>query len=196
VLGAVGATSKPRLVVARNRSAAEIVLMAAHLTGDFAIDAGATTCGATLGAHQECAYAIVFSPTGPGSRTGSMTLDDNAANGPQQIALSGKGVPGKIKIAPKRANFGKVSAAGAPAQRAISVSNPNSVPFTISSVTVSGNGFTISDGCTGTLPASGSCSIAVSFAPQGVSRASGTVTITDDAAKSPQVVRLSGKGAP
>jgi hypothetical protein len=196
VFGSMGATSKPRLVVARNRSATEIALMAAHVTGDFSIDAGATSCGATLGAHQRCTYGVVFSPTGLGPRKGSMTLEDNAANNPQRIALSGKGVPGKIKIAPKRLNFRKVSASGAALQRTISVSNPNSVALIISSVSVSGDGFTISDGCTGTLSPHGSCSIAVSFAPQAGSRARGTVTISDDAAKSPQVVRLSGRGAP
>jgi hypothetical protein len=196
VFGTVGATSKPRLVILRNRSSAAITLMNAQVTGDFAIDAGATTCGAALRAHQQCAYGVVFSPTAMGTRTGSMRLDDNAQNNPQQIALSGKGVPGKINIAPKRINFGKVSASSAPAHRTISVSNPNSVPLMVSSVEVSGGAFTITDGCTGTLPAQGTCSIAVSFAPQAVSRASGTVTISDDAAKSPQLVRLSGKGAP
>jgi hypothetical protein len=195
IFGAVGGKSKPRMARLRNASAAAVAISTAQTAGDFTIDPGETGCGAELGPHQSCDYAIVFSPTALGARSGSLTIEDNASNSPQHIQLIGKGIPGGIKIAPRRINFGTQSPSGSPAQRSISVANPNAVALRISGVSVSGGGFGISDGCTGTLAANSTCSIAVSYSPSAGARSAGTVTISDDAAKSPQVVRLSGRGS-
>jgi Abnormal spindle-like microcephaly-assoc'd, ASPM-SPD-2-Hydin len=196
VFGARGATSKPRIVTLHNRSSSAMVLMDTAVAGDFSIDAGSTTCAAALGPHGHCAYAILFTPADLGRRQGSLTITDNAANSPQTIALTGKGVPGAIHIAPKRINFGKIPITSAGVQRTVSIANPNPVPLEISGVAVSGAGFAIADGCTGELAAHAACSIAVTFAPKSGASAKGTVTISDDAAQSPQAVRLSGRGAP
>jgi len=38
-----------------------------------------------------CIITVTFTPTKTGTRTGAVTITDNAANSPQSVALSGTG---------------------------------------------------------------------------------------------------------
>jgi hypothetical protein len=67
------------------------------------------------------------------------------------------------------------------------------VALTISSVSSSA-GFTQTNNCGSTLAAASSCIINVTFTPSAAGSASGTLSVTDDAAGSPQTVSLSGAG--
>ncbi|MGB2887201.1 MAG: SBBP repeat-containing protein [Candidatus Acidiferrales bacterium] len=52
------------------------------------------TCGtvpATLNPNSNCTFSVLFAPTGTGSRTGSLSITDNANASPQPVALSGTG---------------------------------------------------------------------------------------------------------
>jgi len=48
---------------------------------------------ATLAANGSCTISVTFTPTALGSDPGSITFTDNAAGNPQQISLTGTGVP-------------------------------------------------------------------------------------------------------
>jgi len=58
------------------------------VTGEFA---ETNTCGTGLAAQNGCGISVTFSPTGAGTRTGTLMLVDSATNSPQVINLSGKG---------------------------------------------------------------------------------------------------------
>jgi hypothetical protein len=62
------------------------------MTGDFAGATG-TTCagGASLAPAASCTINVTFTPTAKGSRTGSLTVTNDAKNSPQTVALSGDG---------------------------------------------------------------------------------------------------------
>lgn len=58
----------------------------------FLIDHGASNCnGVTLAVGGHCQIGVNFNPTAPGMQTGTMAINDNAANSPQIATLQGIG---------------------------------------------------------------------------------------------------------
>jgi hypothetical protein len=56
--------------------------------GDFS---DTTSCGTTLAAGASCQVAVTFTPAAVGTRTGTLTITDNAAGSPHTVALTGAG---------------------------------------------------------------------------------------------------------
>ena len=50
-----------------------------------------TTCGATVVAGANCTISVTFTPSAAGSRTGSVTITDNATGSPHTVSLAGTG---------------------------------------------------------------------------------------------------------
>ncbi len=71
--------------------------------------------------------------------------------------------------------------------------NMGSTSLSISSITATGN-FSQTNNCGSGLPAAGSCTLSVTFAPTVPGTLAGALVIQDDAAGSPQSVSLSGVG--
>jgi hypothetical protein len=88
----VGATSVAQTVTLTNNGGLPLTIGSVVVNGDFAITTGGNGCGATLAPASACAIQVVFVPTAGGTRTGSLTVTDNAANSPHAMALSGTGV--------------------------------------------------------------------------------------------------------
>lgn len=163
--------------------------------GDYAIDAAHSTCAsdATLAANSSCVIALTFTPTALGLRSGGLTINDNAGNAPQVVALSGTGIAGPLHLKPSALYFGKV-VMGLEKDIALTLRNPNRAPLQITAIRSGLADYRIGSGCVGLLPAGGSCSVMVSFAPSSAGRKPATLLIDDDAAHSPQVVKLTGRG--
>ena len=73
------------------------------------------------------------------------------------------------------------------------LTNTGTTPLTISSIAASED-FLQKNNCGSSLPAGASCTIKVAFKPSAKGVRTGTVTITDDAADSPQIIKLRGIG--
>jgi hypothetical protein len=73
------------------------------------------------------------------------------------------------------------------------LTNAGTTTLTISSIAASGD-FLAKDNCGSSLPAGASCTINVAFSPSAKGVRTGSVTITDDAANSPQTIKLTGTG--
>ncbi|HEV2232677.1 MAG TPA: SBBP repeat-containing protein [Terriglobia bacterium] len=87
----VGNTSPSQVVRLTNTGSASLTLSAISITGDFA---QTNTCGGlptSLNVGDACTVSITFTPTGSGQRTGTLTVANNAASGPQTVALTGTG---------------------------------------------------------------------------------------------------------
>ncbi len=80
------------------------------------------------------------------------------------------------------------------ATKTATVTNPNSVGLTISSVATSGDFAVVTDGCTGVLPANSSCTVTVSFTPTMQGPETGGLIITSNAKNSPATITLKGTG--
>ena len=80
----------------------------------------------------------------------------------------------------------------------ISLWNPGSAALSISSIAISGmsiNDFAQTNTCGSSLAAGATCTIAVTFTPTASGARYAQVTLTDNAAGSPQAVGLTGTGA-
>jgi subtilase family protein/ASPM-SPD-2-Hydin domain-containing protein len=82
-------TTAPAQIVRVTNTGADSLTLTITAGGDFS---QVTNCGSTLSSGDNCSIAISFTPTAAGSRTGSLTLVDNAPGSPHTVALSGTGV--------------------------------------------------------------------------------------------------------
>ncbi|MEO8725869.1 MAG: choice-of-anchor D domain-containing protein, partial [Acidobacteriaceae bacterium] len=89
---AVGTTSGPRTAYFRNNQLRALTISSVVGTGDFAYSGGSCPLApATLVAGKTCTINVVFTPTQVGPRTGVLTINDDATEGPRTISLSGSG---------------------------------------------------------------------------------------------------------
>jgi uncharacterized repeat protein (TIGR01451 family) len=98
-------------------------------------------------------------------------------------------------VSPSPFDFGNHLVNQSSGAQTFTVQNTGNADLHVSSATVSGDFAVSSDTCSGTAVApAGSCTIGVTFTPTQPGNRNGMLTITDDAADSPQQVSLSGTG--
>jgi len=87
---AVGTTSSTQTVTLTNSGTGTVTFNTNGITisGDYG---DASVCGATLVAGAQCTVVVTFAPTATGTRTGTLSISDNAAGSPQTATLSGTG---------------------------------------------------------------------------------------------------------
>ncbi len=85
---ATGSTSAAQSVTVTNSGSAALSINVIAASGDFA---QTNTCGTSVAAGASCTISVTFTPTAPGTRSGNLTITDNAPASPQSIALSGTG---------------------------------------------------------------------------------------------------------
>jgi hypothetical protein len=88
----VGTTSAARTVTVTNPNAPSggtINISSITISGDYSISSN--TCGSTLAGGATCTIGVQFTPTATGTRTGAVSIVDDAATGTQTIGLSGTG---------------------------------------------------------------------------------------------------------
>jgi hypothetical protein len=99
-----------------------------------------------------------------------------------------------VSVSPASLTFSSESVGITSAAQTVTLTNTGSASLAISSIAVSG-AFAETNTCGGSVAASGTCTISVTFTPTGAGSFTGTVSITDDASGSPQAVQLAGTGA-
>lgn len=150
--------------------------------------------GTTVSKGTGCTVGISFQPNAVAPNASTLTIVDNASIGTQKVALSGNGVLPQVSV-PTSIAFDPALIGTTLSNRTIFVQNTGTISTTISKVQLSGLDFGItSDNCVGVLQALSSCAIGLSFTPTAAGPLSGSVTITDDAGGSPQIVQLTGTG--
>jgi hypothetical protein len=90
--------------------------------------------------------------------------------------------------------FGSQALQSPSAAQPITLTNSGGAALSISGITTAGD-FSQANTCGSSVAAGGNCTISVTFTPTQTGVRSGSLTITDNAATSPQVVALSGTGA-
>jgi len=86
----VGTTSSAQPVTLTNTGNATLNITSITISGDFN---ATTTCPnpGSLSAGSNCTVTVTFAPTASGSRTGTISIVDDAAGSPQAVALTGTG---------------------------------------------------------------------------------------------------------
>ena len=75
----------------------------------------------------------------------------------------------------------------------MTLTNTGTAALTISGISATGD-FALSNRCGGSLGAGAACTVSVTFTPATVGQRTGTLSVADNAANSPQSVGLSGTG--
>ena len=81
-------TSAAQTVTLTNSGTALLNLTSILPSGDYA---QTNTCGPSLAAAANCSINVSFTPTATGTRTGAITITDNATGSPHSVNLSGTG---------------------------------------------------------------------------------------------------------
>ncbi len=89
---AVKYPSTPADVTLTNNGSEALIISKIALTGDFSETDNCGALPATIAVGASCKISITFTPSQLGSRSGGMTISDNAANAQQSITLTGIGI--------------------------------------------------------------------------------------------------------
>lgn len=187
----VGTSSTAQSVTLTNGQTIALNVTSIAASGDFT---QTNNCGTQLAAGASCTISVTFTPTTTGTRTGALTVTDDAGNSPQTASLTGTGVNAVLSISPTSLNFGNQILNSTSSSQTVTLTNSSTTNITINSVAISGN-YTKNDTCSGVvLTASQSCTVGVTFTPTVIAAVPGALTITDTATGSPHVVPLNGTG--
>jgi uncharacterized repeat protein (TIGR03803 family) len=197
---AVGATTAAQDVTLKNTSAAAALTIGGITftgtnPGSFT---KTTTCAASLAASASCTISVSFKPAVTGALSAKLSVADNAGGSPQTVSLTGTGLAAPaITLSPTSISFPNTPANTVSAAQIITVKNAGTVSATISSIVLGGTNpaaFRQVNTCTATLAAGASCIVYVAFKPASAAAFTATLSITDNAAGSPQKVTLTGTG--
>lgn len=200
--GVIGTTSAAQTITLTSSGTAVLNVSNITITGANAGDFSQTNnCPATMGINTSCTITVTFSPTAVGNRGANITLTDNANNSPQSIGLSGVGqatVAPLVILNPPSLAFSYQNVGTTSAAQPVTLTNVGTAPLSISSITSTGTNaadFPSTNTCpsgTSTLAVNASCTISVTFSPTAAGNRSANVTVTDNAADSPENVAVTG----
>jgi hypothetical protein len=186
----VGTKSAAQTTTLSNTGNAPLTISAITSTGNFA---ETNTCGTTLAAGASCSINVTFTPTAVGTRSGSVTVADNASGSPHSVSLTGTGTAPMATLSPTSLIFGsQVIGTTSPAQSA-TLSNTGTAPLTISAITITGD-FAQTNNCGTTLAAATSCTISVTFTPSVTGARTGSLTVSSNSQGGAVSAALSGSG--
>ncbi len=188
----VGTTSNIQAITFYNTGNAAVTVTSVTASGDFSLNYNG--CSSSVAPGSSCLIYVQFTPSAPGTRTGSVTMVDSAPGSPHGASLTGVGLAASktLSFSANSIDFGNVATSTTSPAQGVWMYNSGTQNVVISSVVPSA-GFNAS-GCVTTLSPNSSCQISTSFAPSTTGAGSGTITITDDATGSPHVINLTGNG--
>jgi hypothetical protein len=195
----VGTSSGAQAVTISNTGTVALNISSILVNGANAGDFAQTNnCGATLAASANCTVSLIFSPSASGTRTGTLTISDNASPATQTVSLSGNGtsVP-TVTVSPASVTFPDQAVGTTSDTQLVTISNTGTVVLNKTSILLSGGNrtdFAQTNNCGATLAAGASCTVSVTFTPSASGSRSTTLTITDNASPGTQTVPLSGNG--
>ena len=186
--------SNSQTITVTNGGTANLVISQGTVTGSGFHISG-LSAPLTIPAGSNATFNAVFTPTGAGTVTGSISLSSNAPNSPYVIGLSGTGVAGTqlLTFNVSSLSFGNVNE-GSTSNLPATLTNTGNASVTISASNISGAGFTVSGISPGeSLSPSQSLPVTVQFAPTVAGAVSGNLSLVSNATNSP-AISLSGTG--
>jgi hypothetical protein len=174
-------------------------------TGDFS---QTNNCGTQLtpqgGAQDHCTITVTFTPTDVGTRSGVLTVVDDATDSPQTIGLQGNGVKVQESVSPGTLTFASQVLATTSAAQTVTLTNTDSAQTLIVSSVVICNTNNVctattdynvsSNGCNQLLTPGKSCTVGVTFTPTAPGSRLATLVINGNGANFPASVQLTGTG--
>ena len=184
----VGTTSPVQNITVSNLGGTQSAIQSIAPTGDFAVVQN--TCGPSLAPQTGCTLSITFTPTAQGTRTGALTVVDDA--GTQIANLSGTGTaPATDLLSTSALSFSPQQLGTTSAPQQVTLLNNGDDALILIAASVIGD-FTVVNACGASLPGHSSCTFSVEYVPKTRGSESGTLTVADVARS--QTVALNGLG--
>src|SRR6266566_2284396 len=185
----VGTTSPVQPVLLSNYGTLTLSIASISASGDFKNQN--QTCGSSLAPGASCRISVAFRPTQGGTRTGTLSVTDNAPGSPQRVSLSGTGTV--VKLSPTSLGFvcgpfGPFRSCVCTPSQTTTLTNVGSTALDITGITITGP-FSQANTCDANVGAGKSCAITVTWSR---STGGGAVSVSDNGGGSPQKVSLSG----
>jgi hypothetical protein len=184
----VGTISNSKPVTVTNHGSTALSNSGISISGNFAQN---HTCGSSLAAGASCTINVFFTPTAIGTRTGTLSVNDNGGGSPQKVTVSGTGTV--VTLSPTSLSFGNQTVGTTSAAKTVTVTNHGSTTLGISGIAATGD-FQEINACGPSLSAGASCQIKVTFSPTVKGTRTGTLSVSDNGGGSPQKVSLTGTG--
>ena len=195
----VGSTSPPLSATLTNNGSATLTLSSVQVTGPNAGDFTLTNnCASSLAASAQCTLAFTFAPSAAGARSASVVFTDNAAGSPQSLNLVGTGTAPVVGLSATTLTFGSQTVGASSPAQTVTLSNTGNAGLSIAGLAVTGTNagdFAQTNTCASPVAAGGNCTISVTFTPAASGGRTASVSISDNASGSPQMVALSGTGS-
>ena len=187
----VGHQGKSAKITVTNKAANSSVSLSPTASGGFVVTS--SDCPSSMPPGGSCTIAIAFDPTAKGKQNGQLKLNSNAEFGVRAIKLKGTGLAPKIKTRPKSLRFGQTSVDAVSSPLSITLVNESPAPISLTAAPAATPPFNVTaNTCTILSANGGTCTISVEFAPHKHGKYQGILEIHDNAANSPQHVKLSG----
>jgi hypothetical protein len=191
----IGSSKTLSDTISNNTSSAVTISSIQGLGSGFQVTG--ITAPMTLAAGQTASFSVQFQPTAPGDPTVTISFDGPNAQPYASLSASATAVTlGMLSPSPSPAAFGNTTVGGHQTTT-VTLSNSGGTDLIITSATMSGAGFSMSNlALPITLNPESSTSATITFAPTGVGNFSGSVTFstTADQTNSTVVLNLSGTG--
>src|SRR5262249_30864396 len=142
----VGTTSGSLTATLTNRGGVAVAITSIVANGDLA---QSNNCG-SVAPGASCTIGVTFTPTAPGARGGTVSVNSSDPGSPETLSLSGTGT--FLRFAPSSLVFGAQSVGTTSTARTVSVTNTSSAPLSFLSI-ISGGDFAQTNTCGSTLAA-------------------------------------------
>jgi probable HAF family extracellular repeat protein len=193
---AIGTTSAAKSVTLTNVGATALTITGIAVSGTNAGDFAQThTCGSSSAAGASCSISVTFKPTASGARSAALSVTDNAIGSPQQVPLGGIGTT--AELFPTSLNFGTVAIGTTSPAKTVTLTNVGTTTISIAGIAITG----INAGdfaqtqihtCGSSLAPGATCSIGITFKPTASGTRTAALSVSDNAAGSPQTITLNG----
>jgi Abnormal spindle-like microcephaly-assoc'd, ASPM-SPD-2-Hydin len=175
-----------------NTGTRELKIFSADIAGTgFSLSGLTVPTKLAVGASMN--FNVAFKPMVGGAEKGTLSIKTNAGESPASVNLSGTGVEEsiKLKVSETSLSFGNVLVSSSETKD-VKITNSGNANVTITGVSVSGPGFSVSGGSNVTLAPNQSETVTVKFNPKSKGSLSGALTVSSNA---PTVkIELGGAG--
>jgi len=187
----LGTSSTPQPVTLSNIGSAPLDISHVVTSTNFSLT---SNCPRKLTPGGTCTANVVFTPRKINTITGAVTITDNATNSPQTVALTGVGTA--VTLLPSSLNFGSQAVGTTSPPQTVTLTNYADVALSLPRISLAGDkaSYAQTNNCGTSVSAGGSCTITVTFTPQGKGSKTATLEVKDNGGASPQTVSLSGTG--
>lgn len=194
----IGSASAAQATTLQNIGRSTLVITNIAITGPNPGDFAQTNnCGTTVAVGASCTFTATFTPTASGNRSATLNITDNAGGSPQHVNLAGTGMGPMVTLNPTSLSFGNQNVGTTSGAQAVQLKNTGNSALTINSIAINGanaSDFSQNNNCPSSLALGAQCNINVKFSPTATGTRTASLSISDNAANSPQTASLTGAG--